>query len=97
MGGHGAVKKTRWHTIDEIPDELIQTYSKRDPDNMIYQTRRWVNFKKKQLLFSQNDGVPNHLRTRGMRFMYYGIWTSTLGLFFYNFYMYNKVTSAKKN
>lgn len=89
------MKKTKYHSIDEIPDELIPRYSKRDPDNMLYQTRRWVNFKKKQILFTQNDGVPNYLRTRGGRFAYYGCWTLTFCSLFYSIYTLNYLTSNK--
>lgn len=93
MGGHGAVKKTKYFSIDEIPDSMVATSSKRDPDNQLYKTRRWVNFKKKQILFAQQDGIPNYLRTRGGRFAYYSLWTSTITLFVYNIYKYNQLSS----
>lgn len=95
MGGGEVLKKTKYFTIDDIPDELIPRSSKRDPNNRVYETRRWVNFKKKQILFSQNDGVPNYLRTRLGRFGYYGIWVSTISCFFGNIYLLNKYTSKK--
>lgn len=90
MGGHDAVKPTRYHTIDDIPDELIPRYSKRDPDNQVYRTRAWVNFKKKQILFQQQDGVPNYLRTRLGRYGYRALWGATIGTLFYNIYLFNK-------
>lgn len=92
MGGHGeALKPSKYRTIDEIPDELILKTSKRDPDNAVYRTRRWVDFKKKQILFSQNDGVPNYLRTTAGRYTYYFIWASALGSFCYNIYKFNSL------
>lgn len=90
MGGHGDVlKPTKYRSIDEIPDELISKTSKRDPDNAVYRTRRWVDFKKKQILFTQNDGVPNYLRTPAGRYTYYFVWASSIGLFFFNIYNFN--------
>lgn len=91
MGGHGHVEKTKYNSIHEIPDELIKTYSKRDPNNPLYRTRRWVNFKKRQILYQQNDGVPNYLRTPWGRFVYRGCIVGTVGLFFYNAYILNKM------
>lgn len=96
MGGHGASKPTRWHTIDEIPDEMVPQSSLRDPENPLYRTRRWVNFKKKQILFQQRDGVSDYMRTRMARFSYYGLWASTIGCCVFNIYMFNKLTSGKK-
>lgn len=95
MGGHDGLKPTKYHTIDDIPDELIPTYSKRDPHNQIYKTRRWVNFKKKQILFAQRDGVPNYLRTRNLRVWHYLAWTSAIGLLFVNIYKFNQYNSKK--
>lgn len=95
MGAHGQLKKTKYFSIDEIPDSLIPTESKRDPGNPVYQTRRWVNFKKKQILFQQQDGVPRHLRTPFNRYLYYGIWTATIGLAVTNMYLLIKYTSKK--
>lgn len=88
MGGGGAVQKTKYHSIDDIPDEMVRTYSRRDPNNKIYQTRRWVNFKKRQILYNQPDGIPNYLRTPMGRFSYYTVWAASIGLLFYNAYTY---------
>lgn len=91
MGGHGPVlKPTKYHSIQDIPDEMVKTYSKRDPNNPIYKTRRWVDWKKKQILYSQNDGIPPYLRTPIKRAFYYGAWTSTWLLFAYNMYCIKK-------
>lgn len=87
--------KTRYHSIDEIPDDLIPRTSKRDPDNQLYKTRRWVNFKKRQILFSQNDGIPVAMRTPGMRFANRFIWASSIGLFIVNIYYLNKFNSPQ--
>lgn len=96
MGGHGeAFKATKYHSIDDIPDELISRTSKRDPENAIYRTRRWVDFKKKQILFTQNDGIPNYKRTLAGRYTYYAIWASSIGLFFFNIYRFNQHTKKK--
>ena len=96
MGGHGeALKPTKYRTIHDIPDSLISRYSKRDPDNMIYQTRRWVNFKKKQILFQQQDGVPGHLRTPASRALFYFTCASTGVLFVYNLYTLNRFLNRK--
>lgn len=93
MGGHEHYEKTKYHSIHEVPDELIKTYSKRDPNNPVYRTRRWVNFKKKQIMFQQNDGVPGFMRTPISRFIYRTTWMGSVGLLFYNFYLWNKYTS----
>lgn len=91
MGGHGgAVKPTKYYSIDDIPDDIIPRFSKRDPDNDIYKTRRWVDFKKRQILYQQRDGVPSHVRTPFRRFNHYGMIASVFGLFFYNIYVFNK-------
>lgn len=96
MGGHGGhVKPTKYFSIHDIPDEMVQTYSKRDPDNKFYQTRRWVNFKKKQILYTQQDGVPSYLRTLPKRVLYYSLWASTFGLFALNIYRFNYHTNKK--
>lgn len=97
MEDYEMVRKTKYHSIDEIPDSLVMRDSKRDPDNKIYKTRRWYDFKKKQILFTQNDGVPSHLRTPLRRFSYYSIYTSAFVMLGYNFYLYNYYTSKKKN
>lgn len=96
MGGGEALEPTKYHSIHEIPDELVQTYSKRDPNNKIYETRRWVNFKKKQILYQQNDGVPNYLRGPFGRSIYYITWVGSISLLFYNFYKWNEFTNKKK-
>lgn len=93
MGGHDAVQKTKYFSIHDIPDEMVQTYSKRDPDNKLYQTRRWVNFKKKQILFQQKDGVPHYMRTTLGKFTYRFIWAATFTSLAYNIYCLNKKLS----
>jgi hypothetical protein len=95
MGGHEVIKPTKYRSIHEIPDELIPRYSKRDPDNMMYRTRRWVNFKKKQILFQQQDGVPNYLRTPTSRALFYFVCASCAGTFVWNIYKLNKYMNAK--
>lgn len=41
-------------------------------------------------MFTQNEKVPKYLgKTRAGRFMFHGVWTSSLGLLFYNVYLYN--------
>lgn len=91
MGGHEQhLRPTKYRTIHDIPDSMVKTYSERDPENMIYKTRRWVDFKKKQILFCQQDGVPMYLRTARSRFIYYSIWAGAFGSFFYNIYVYKK-------
>lgn len=89
------MKPTKYRTIHDIPDELIPTYSKRDPDNQIYKTRRWVNFKKKQILFQQQDGVPNYLRTPHGRATFYFLCASVGTMFFYNIYKLNYYMNKK--
>jgi len=91
MGGGEALQPTKYHSIDEIPDELVQKYSKRDPNNPLYRSRRWVNLKKRQILFGQLDGVPIHLRTFKRRVWYYGLWTATISSFFYTIYKFKQV------
>lgn len=95
MGNGGSHPKTKYHSIDDIPDSMIRTYSKRDPDNKVYQTRRWVNFKKKQILYNQPDGIPNYLRTPAGRYSYYGMFAASFALLFYNIYTYKKVMGGK--
>lgn len=96
MGGHAHYEKTKYQSIHEIPDELVKTYSKRDPNNPLYKTRRWVNFKKKQILFQQNDGVPGHMRTPISRFIWRATWMGSIGVFCYNIYLFNKYNNTKK-
>lgn len=87
MGGHGLpLRKTKYFTINDIPDSMVPTEIKRDPDNKIYKTRRWYDFKKSQILHTQNDGVPCYLRTPMRRLYYYSVYGTTIGLFFYNLY-----------
>lgn len=95
MGGHEVLKPTKYRTIHDIPDELIPTYSKRDPDNMLYKTRRWVNFKKKQILFQQQDGVPNYLRTPASRALFYTMCGALAVQTVYNIYMLNSYLKKK--
>lgn len=95
MGGHGPVQKTKYFSIHDVPDELVSQYSKRDPDNKIYQTRRWVNFKKKQILFQQRDGVPGYMRTTMGKITYRLLWVGTVGCLAYNIYTLNRLMSKK--
>lgn len=95
MGGDGVLKPTKYHSIHEIPDELVQQWSKRDPDNKLYQTRRWVNFKKKQILYAQQDGIPGYMRTPALRCMYYGTFITAFGMLFFNIYMFNQYQKKK--
>jgi len=92
----GPLEPTKYHSIDDIPDELVRKYSKRDPDNKIYQTNRWMKLKKYQILYQQNDGVPAWKRTRLARINYYSLWAATWGVFFWNIYTWNKLNSGKK-
>lgn len=97
MGGHGEnLRPTKYFSIDDVPDDMVKKYSKRDPDNLLYKSRRWVDFKKKQILFSQNDGVPNYLRTPKARFAYYGVWATVFFTTCYNIYSFNKFYYKKK-
>lgn len=95
-GGHGATRPTKYFSIDDIPDSMVKTYSKRDPNNMLYKTRRWVDFKKEQILYTQPDGVPIHLRTPRARFVYYGLWTGSITMLFVNIWVLNKNLNKKK-
>lgn len=95
MGGHEHFKPTKYFSIDDIPDDMVKKYSKRDPDNLIYKSRRWVDFKKKQILYTQNDGVPNYLRTAKGRFAYYGLWAGMLFSTCANIYVFNKNYNKK--
>lgn len=63
MGHDEHFEKTKFKSIHEIPDSWVVTKSKRDPDNKIYETRRYMNRKKAQILFSQNDGIRTYWRT----------------------------------
>lgn len=90
---HPHYRPTKYHSVDDVPDELVKRHSKRDPNNMIYQTQRWVDFKKKQILFSQQDGVPIYLRTPRGRFTYYFLWAGVTFGFFYNIYLFRKFTN----
>lgn len=97
MGGHGIPHtKTKYFSIDDIPDSLVTKQPRRDPENPFYRTRRWVNFKKRQILFTQNDGVQPHLRTPARKLFYYGLWANTLGLTFYGIYLINFYCLKKK-
>ena len=40
-----------WKSWRDIPDSMIPTTSKRDPDNPIYKTRKYVNYRKQQIWF----------------------------------------------
>jgi phosphatidate phosphatase APP1 len=95
MGGHEVLKPTKYRTIHDIPDELIPRTSKRDPENMMYQTRRWVNFKKKQILFQQQDGVPNYLRTPASKAMFYFACSSLAVGTVLNIYLLNHFMNKK--
>lgn len=95
MGGHH-VEKTRFSSIHEVPDEWVATSSNRDPYNKVYETRRYINKKKKQFLFQQQDGVPVYTRTPIGRVLYFGTVTATLSLVAYNLWFLQNVVTKKK-
>lgn len=87
--------KTKYHKLSDIPDKYIKLYSERDPNNKIYQTRRWYDFKKRQILFSQHDGVPVYLRTPRMRFFYYTSWVLNVGTAVFMLYSLNEFAAGR--
>ena len=96
MGGHGLpLRPTKYRSIDEIPDSMVLQNSKRDPTNEFYKTRRWFDFKKEQILFSQNDGIPSYLRTPGRKIMHYTVVYGSVVLLFANIYNYWTLSSKK--
>lgn len=40
-----------WKSWRDIPDSMIPTTSKRDPNNPIYGTRKYVDYRKQQIWF----------------------------------------------
>ena len=51
-----------------MPDDWILP-PKRMPDNPYYRTEKWKNFKKRQIFYQQNDGIPVWLK-RGYPYNY---------------------------
>ncbi|RWS12538.1 hypothetical protein B4U79_17444 [Dinothrombium tinctorium] len=73
----------------EIPDELIPTTSKRDPHNAIYRHPKYIAFRKKQIFFQQDDGVPLYFR-EGLKdyILFYSIIVLVTGNISYNLYFW---------
>ncbi|XP_015790623.1 uncharacterized protein LOC107367436 [Tetranychus urticae] len=44
----------KWKRWQDVPDNLVKTYSERDPYNMVYQDKEWIMAKKKQLWWTQD-------------------------------------------
>lgn len=68
--------KPKYTSIHDIPDELVPTTSWRDPDNPVYRTRRFVNLRKKQILYAQDPHAPSYLKTKENRYLYYFTWAA---------------------
>jgi hypothetical protein len=46
-----------WKSWRDIPDSLIPTSSKRDPNNKIYGTRAYINLRKQQIWMQAMDNT----------------------------------------
>jgi hypothetical protein len=76
-----------WKSWRDIPDSMIPTTSKRDPDNPIYGTRTYVDYRKKQIWFQIPDGVPVFLKGGTPdKIAYYGVWIGVTVLLCTNLY-----------
>ena len=65
---HEEVQPRKWARWQDVPDEWVLP-SKRWPDHPFYQTAKYKKYKKKQIFFQQNDGIPVWLK-RGYPYMY---------------------------
>ncbi|CAG2104236.1 unnamed protein product [Medioppia subpectinata] len=76
-----------WQSWRDIPDSMIPTSSRRDPNNPIYGTRRYVNFRKKQIWSQIPDGTPVYLKFGAAdKVLYYGLIVGTAALVLTNVY-----------
>lgn len=95
MTGGIPTYKTKYNTLADVPDELVRQYSPRDPNNKFYESRRWYDMKKRQIFFSQRDGIPIYLRTPGFRAFYYGTWAINIFTASYAMYTFIQYSSGK--
>jgi hypothetical protein len=78
-----APKYKRWQ---DVPDSLIPKTSKRDPENPIYSHPRYINYRKKQIFYQQEDGIPVYLKNGPTDYiLYYGLWIVSASIFVYSF------------
>lgn len=99
MTGGIPIYKTKYKSPAEVPDELVRRFSPRDPTNRVYESRRWYDLKKRQIFFSQRDGVPVYLRTPAYKAFYYATWATNVlvaGFAMYRFLQYTDGKLAKK-
>ncbi|CAG2173628.1 unnamed protein product [Oppiella nova] len=76
-----------WKSWRDIPDSMIPTTSKRDPNNPIYGTRKYVDYRKQQIWFQIPDGVPVFLKGGTTdKVLYYGLWVAVTTLVLVNAY-----------
>ena len=63
-----------WKSWKDVPDYLIATSSKRDPNNPIYSNPQYIKLRKQQIWMQLPNGVPVWLRMGTRDYvMYYGI------------------------
>lgn len=67
-----------WKSWKDVPDTLIPTSSKRDPENPVYSNPKYIAFRKKQIYFSRPVDLPVYLLGGDKdKFWIYFMWTAT--------------------
>lgn len=97
MTGGIPLYKTKYQKPADVPDEYVRNTSPRDPNNKFYQSRKWYDMKKRQIFFSQNDGVPVYLRTPGFKAFYYGTWSFNIFVAGFAMYRFLQYAGGKYN
>ena len=91
--------KRKYERWQDVPDHLIPTTSKRDPDNEIYSHPNYIKYRKNQIFFQQDDGVPIYFK-RGLRskilfYSLFGLFVGGIGVSYYYIFT-NLVYPPKK-
>jgi hypothetical protein len=68
-----------WKSWKDVPDSLIPTTSKRDPDNTVYSNPAYINMRKKMIWYQRPVGLPVYLLNGWKdKVLIYFMWTATI-------------------
>ncbi|XP_054156826.1 uncharacterized protein LOC128955202 [Oppia nitens] len=85
-----------WKSWRDIPDSMIPTTSKRDPNNPIYGTRKYVDYRKQCIWYQINNGVPVYLKAGTTDYaLYYLAWAGITVMLLVNSYIIGDMMFGK--